>query len=84
VPAASADRIAEDELVERTGFDGDHLRRLADLGILERGDDGTYPRREIVRARAVADLEALGAEPEGIAHALETGHLSLGCTSRTA
>jgi adenylate cyclase len=78
VPAASPGRIPEDELVERTGFDREHVHRLADLGILERGDDGTYPRREILRARAVADLEALGAEPEGIAHALETGHLSLG------
>jgi adenylate cyclase len=78
VAGPSPDRIAEDELVERTGFDGKHLRRLAGLGILERSDDGTYPRRDILRARAVADLEALGAEPEGIAHALETGHLSLG------
>jgi adenylate cyclase len=78
VPAASPDRVTEEELVERTGIELAHLRRLADLGILDRSDDGTYPRREIVRARAVADLEALGSEPEGIAHALETGHLSLG------
>lgn len=75
---ASPDRITEDELVERAGFDREHLRRLADLGILHRANDGTYPRREIVRARAVADLEALGAEPEGIAEALGSDHLSLG------
>jgi adenylate cyclase len=78
VPEPSLDRIGEDELAERTGVDREHLRRLADLRILERADDGTYPRRAIVRTRAIADLEALGAEPEGIAHALETGHLSLG------
>jgi adenylate cyclase len=78
VPAASPDRIAEDELVERTGFDREHLRRLADLGILERADDGTFPRREIVRARAVADLESLGVQPEGIARAIGSGYLSLG------
>ena len=65
MPEASPDRITEEELVERAGFDREHLRRLADLRILHRADDGTYPRREIVRARAVADLEALGAEPEG-------------------
>lgn len=76
--APSPDRITEDELAERTEFDPEHLRQLADLGILERAGDGTYPRREIVRARAVADLEALGAEPEGIARALASGHLSLG------
>lgn len=76
MPNPRPDRIGEDELLERTGFDRDHVRRLADLGILECGDDGTYPRREIVRARVVADLEALGVAPEGIAHALASGHLS--------
>jgi adenylate cyclase len=78
VPAPSTDRIGEPELLERTGFTLDHVRTLARLGILERGDDGTYPRREIVRARAVADLEALGVTPEGIAEALSSGHLSFG------
>jgi adenylate cyclase len=78
VPEPRPDRIDEDELLERTGFERDHVRRLADLGILERGDDGTYPRREIVRARVVSDLEALGVDPEGIARALASGHLSWG------
>ena len=78
MPTPSPDRIDEDELVERTGFGRDHVRRLAELGILERGEDGTYPRREVVRARVVADLEALGVEPEGIALALSSGHLILG------
>jgi len=58
VSAPRPDRIGEDELVERTGLSPDHVRRLAELAILERGEDGTYPRREIVRARAVAELEA--------------------------
>jgi hypothetical protein len=74
----SADRVGENELLERTGLDRNHVRTLAELGILERGEDGTYPRREIVRARVVADLEALGVAAEGIAHALSSGHLSLG------
>jgi adenylate cyclase len=78
VPEASPDRITEDELVERTGFDRSHLRRLADLGILERADDASYPRREIVRARAIAEIESLGVDPEGIARAVGSGHLSLG------
>lgn len=76
--AASPSRVSETELAERTGFERDRLRRLADLGILERAADGTYPRREIVRARAVADLQSLGVDPEGIARALTSGHLSLG------
>jgi adenylate cyclase len=78
VSTPSPGRIAEDELLRRTGFERERVRRLADLGILERAEDGSYPRREIVRARAVADLESLGVEPEGIAHALETGHLTFG------
>jgi adenylate cyclase len=77
------DAIGEDELAERTGFEREHLRRLADLGVLERDEDGTYPRREIVRARAVAQLEALGVEPEGVARALQTGDLSLGYLEST-
>ncbi|MGH2635260.1 MAG: hypothetical protein ACRDHU_03840 [Actinomycetota bacterium] len=77
MPEVRGDRVGEDELLERTGFARDHVRRLAELGILDRGEDGTYPRREIVRARAVADLEALGVAPEGIALAVATGHLSL-------
>jgi adenylate cyclase len=78
VPEPSPGRIGEDELLERTGFDRDHLRRLAELGLLDRGEDGTYPRREIVRARMLAELEALGVAPDGIAQALASGHLSLG------
>jgi adenylate cyclase len=78
-----SDRIGEDELLERTGFTRDHVRRLGDLGILQRDDDGTYPRREIVRARVVADLEALGVAPEGIAHALASEHLSFGYLEST-
>jgi adenylate cyclase len=83
VPAGSPNRITEDELVERTGFDREHLRRLADLGLLERGDDGTYPRREIVRARAIGEIESLGVDPEGIARAVASGHLSLGFLEST-
>jgi adenylate cyclase len=76
VSAPSQDRISEEELLERTGFARDHVRRLAELGLLDRDGDDTYPRREVVRARAVADLEALGIPPEGIAHAIGSGHLS--------
>jgi adenylate cyclase len=78
VPARRSDRIGEDELLERTGFDRNHVRLLAELGVLERAEDGTYPRREIARARVVAELEALGVAPEGIAHALASGHLTFG------
>jgi adenylate cyclase len=83
VPGASPDRVSEDELVERTGFEREHLRRLTDLGILERSDDGTYPRREIVRARAIAEIESLGVDPDGIARAVDSGHLSLGLLEST-
>jgi adenylate cyclase len=77
-----ADRIREEELAERSGMAPERLRRLADLGILE-SEDGTYPRRDVLRARVIGDLEAMGAEPEGIAKALASGHLSLGYLEST-
>ena len=78
MPEPRPGRIDEDELVERTGLPRDHVRRLAELGILERDEGGTDARREIARARVLAEIEALGVAPEGIAQALASGHLSLG------
>jgi adenylate cyclase len=77
-----ADRMSEDELAERSGMAPERIRRLAELRILE-PEDGMYPRRDVLRARVIADLEAMGVEPEGIAKALASGHLSLGYLEST-
>lgn len=72
-----ADRLTLDELAERSGIDATHLRTLVDLGILV-SEDGTFARREVMRARTVAHLESMGIEPGALASALASKHLTLG------
>jgi adenylate cyclase len=72
-----ADRLTEDELAERCGTSRDEIRKLVDLGILE-PEDGTFARRDVMRARVVGQLSDLGIEAEALATALSTGHLTLG------
>jgi hypothetical protein len=71
------DRLSEDALAERAGTSVERVRELADLGILE-PEGGTFPRRDVVRARVVLELEAKGIDADGLAKALASGHLSLG------
>ncbi len=71
------DRLTEDELAERAGTNVDRVRELADLGVLE-PERGTFPRRDVMRARVVLELEAKGIEANGLAQALASGHLTLG------
>jgi adenylate cyclase len=71
------DRLTEQELAERSGTDLEHIRKLVELGILE-SDDGTFARREVLRARTVAHLESMGIEAEALAGAVASGHLTLG------
>lgn len=71
------DRLTESELAERAGTSVERVRELAELGILE-AEDGTFPRRDVMRARVVADLEAKGIGAEALAQALRSGHLRLG------
>jgi adenylate cyclase len=72
-----ADRLTLDELAERAGVDAARLRALVDLGILE-SEDGTFARREVMRARTVAHLESMGIEPRALASAIASKHLTLG------
>jgi adenylate cyclase len=70
------DRLTEDELAERAGTSVERVRELADLGILEL--EGGTPRRDVMRARVVLELEAKGIHADGLAEALASGHLTLG------
>jgi adenylate cyclase len=72
------DRLTADEVAERAGTTSEHIALLAKVGILEPGDDGTYPRRDVLRARFVLGLDALGIDANAVADALASGDLTLG------
>jgi adenylate cyclase len=71
------DRLTEGELAERAGTSIERIREFAALGILE-PDHGTFPRHDVMRARVVLELEAKGIDPENVAQAMASGHLTLG------
>lgn len=75
--AGAPARLTENELSERTDTSAAHIRTLVDLGILETAD-GTFARRDVMRVRVLAQLEALGIPGAAVATALRSGHLSLG------
>jgi adenylate cyclase len=73
----TVDGFTRDEIAERAGTTPERIQLLADLGILE-PDDETYPRRDVLRARFVVGLDAIGVDERSIADALTSGDLTLG------
>ena len=73
----TGDGFTEDEIAERAGTTPERIRLLAELGILE-PEDGTYPRRDVLRARFVLGLDAIGVDEKAVADALASGDLTLG------
>ena len=71
------DRLTETELADRCGINRSDIRKFVDLGILQ-PDGGTFARRDVMRARVVSQLDAMGIEAEAIAAALQSGDLTLG------
>ena len=71
------DRLTEAELVDRSGTNRERIRGLVDLGIIE-PEDGTFARRDVMRVRVIADLQAMGIEADALGRALASGHLTLG------
>jgi adenylate cyclase len=71
------DRITELELAERVGTTVERVRELSDLGILE-SERGTFPRRDVMRARVVMELEKKGMDAAALGSAVASGHLTLG------
>jgi hypothetical protein len=55
-----------------------NIELLAKVGILQPEDDGTYPRRDVLRARFVLGLDAMGIDANAVADALASGDLTLG------
>lgn len=70
-------RISERELAERAGTTVERVRELAELGIVE-PEDGTFPRRDVMRVRVVVELEAKGIDAASLGAAVAGGHLRLG------
>ncbi len=73
----TGDGFTGDEVAQRAGTTPERIRRLAELGILE-PEDGTYPRRDVLRARFVLGLDAMGIDAKAVADALASGDLTSG------
>jgi adenylate cyclase len=74
----TVDRLTADEVAERAGTTSEHIALLAKVGILEPEDDGTFQRRDVLRARFVVGLDAIGIDANAVADALASGDLTLG------
>src|SRR6266508_430721 len=74
----TVDRLTADEVAERARTTPEHIALLAKVGILEPEDDGTYPRRDVLRARFVLGLDSMGIDANAVADALASGDLTLG------
>jgi adenylate cyclase len=72
------DRFSEAEVAKRVGTTPEHIRRLAQLGILECDDGYTYPRAAVLRARVVLELDRMGIDEDAVATAHASGDLTLG------
>ena len=70
------DRLTEDELAERSALAAHPAARRS--WILQADDRGRFTRQDVMRARVVTDLHAMGIETEALATALASGHLTLG------
>ena len=73
----TVDGFTKEEIAERVGTTPERIQLLADHGILE-PEEGTYPRRDVLRARFVLGLDAIGVDEQAIADAVASGDLTLG------
>lgn len=71
------DQLTDNELAERSGTSVERVRELVNLGFLE-PEEGMFRRRDVMRTRVVAELEAKGLDAGALASALASGHLTLG------
>jgi adenylate cyclase len=72
-----ADRLTEHDVADRAGTTPERVRQLVELGILQPAG-GAFRRPDVLRARVVVDLDAMGIDADAVATALATGDLSLG------
>jgi adenylate cyclase len=75
MPPAPSDSLSEAEVAERAGTTVESVRKLAGLGLLG-SQQGTFRRRDVLLARVIGELTAMGIKPHDLAAALEAGELS--------
>lgn len=70
------DALTEDQVADRADISVERVRQLVALGILSPAE-GMFGRRDVLHARVVTGLEAMGVDAEALAAALRAGELSL-------
>jgi adenylate cyclase len=71
------DHLTEEELARRARMTTERVRELVHFGLLA-PEEGLFRRRDVMRARVVAELESKGLDPRALASAHASGHLRLG------
>jgi adenylate cyclase len=69
-------RISAQELTELAPCSPDHVRRLEELGLLERGEDGSFPSSAVHVVRLMNAFEDAGISLEDVARGVAAGELS--------
>jgi adenylate cyclase len=69
-------RISAQELMELAPCSSEHLPRLEELGLLEPGEDGSFPSSAVHLVRLMAAFEEAGIALEDVARGVGTGELS--------
>jgi adenylate cyclase len=69
-------RISAQELTELAPCSPDHVRRLEELGLLERGEDGSFPSSAVHAVRLMNAFEDAGISLEDVARGVAAGELS--------
>jgi adenylate cyclase len=70
--------LSETELAARAATTPERVRRLADLGILQPEQDGSFRQVDINRIRLAEALDASGLSLEHLGQAIASGQISLG------
>jgi class 3 adenylate cyclase/DNA-binding transcriptional MerR regulator len=68
--------VSAQELAELAGCSSKEVRRLADLGLLHRGDDGSFPSSDVHVVRLMAAFEDAGVSLEDVARGVAAGDVS--------
>jgi adenylate cyclase len=74
----SRDELTETDLAERAGTTVERIRQFVGFGLVEPNDDGTFPRRDVMRVRVVEELRNKGMDADALASAVASGNLTLG------
>jgi hypothetical protein len=75
---------SSDVIATRAGVDVGYVDNLIRLGILTRGEDGSFAPGAARTARVIRDLERSGLPLDGIAEAVAAGFLSFSVFDSTA